>query len=48
VSDLDKVFWDAYNEGARYVLDYLAEVFEEVKDTDVWNEFYPNDNQETE
>lgn len=28
-----------YNEGAIYVLQYLADVFEGVEDTDVWADF---------
>jgi hypothetical protein len=37
VSNYDKGF-DA---GAQYVLQYLAEVFEGVEDTDVWADFFP-------
>jgi len=40
VNDLDKMTNDAYNEGAKYVLQYLADVFEGVEDTDVWTDFF--------
>lgn len=36
MSDYDKGF-DA---GAKYVLEYLADVFEGVEDTDVWTDFF--------
>lgn len=28
-----------FNDGAKYVLEYLAELFEGVEDTDVWKDF---------
>jgi hypothetical protein len=30
---------DGFQEGAEYVLRYLADVFEGVEDTDVWKDF---------
>ena len=30
----------AFDDGAKYVLGYLAEVFEGVEDTDVWTDFF--------
>jgi hypothetical protein len=29
-----------FDDGAKYVLQYLAEVFEGVGDTDVWEDFF--------
>ena len=29
-----------FDDGAKYVLQYLAEVFEGVEDTDVWEDFF--------
>ena len=40
MNDLDKLTNDAFDEGARYVLNYLADVFEGVEDTDVWTDFF--------
>ena len=40
MNDLDKLTNDAFDEGARYVLNYLADVFEGVEDTDVWADFF--------
>jgi hypothetical protein len=36
MSDYEK----AFDDGAKYVLQYLAEVFEGVEDTDVWEDFF--------
>ena len=39
-----------FDDGAKYVLQYLAEVFEGVEDTSVWEDFFGNnkeDNDET-
>ena len=38
MNDFDR----GYQEGAEYVLQYLADVFEGVEDTDVWADFFPN------
>lgn len=43
MNDLDKIYWDAYDKGAKYVLEYLADVFEGVEDTDVWKDFFRDD-----
>ena len=40
MNDLDKLTNDAFDEGARYVLNDLADVFEGVEDTDVWQDFF--------
>lgn len=32
-------FDKGYQEGAEYVLHYLADIFEGIEDTDVWAEF---------
>jgi hypothetical protein len=31
---------EGFDTGAKYVLEYLAEVFEGVEDTDVWADFF--------
>ena len=36
MSDYEK----AFDDGAKYVLQYLAEVFEGVEDTSVWEDFF--------
>ena len=38
---VNKDYEDGYQEGAEYVLTYLADVFEGVEDTDVWADFFP-------
>lgn len=40
MSSMDAFYEEAYNEGAKYVLQYLADVFEGVEDTDVWTDFF--------
>ena len=30
---------DRFDEGARYVLSYLQELFEGIEDTDIWEDF---------
>ena len=30
---------DRFNEGARYVLEYLEELYEGIRDTDIWADF---------
>lgn len=42
MSDLDKLVNDSFNEGARYVLEYLRdEVYgKEIEETDVWKDFF--------
>ena len=35
-----EAYEEGYNEGAIYVLQYLADVFEGVEDTDVWQDFF--------
>ena len=37
-----KAYEDGFQEGAEYVLDYLAGLYEGVEDTDVWKDFFPN------
>jgi len=39
-NNMDAFYENAYNEGAKYVLQYLADVFEGVEDTDVWTDFF--------
>ena len=34
-----KDYQGGFQEGAEYVLRYLADVFEGVEDTDVWSDF---------
>jgi hypothetical protein len=36
-----KDYQEGFQEGAEYVLRYLADVFEGVEDTDVWSDFIP-------
>lgn len=33
-------YQDGFETGAKYVLEYLADVFEGVEDTDVWKDFF--------
>ena len=33
-------YQEGFDTGAKYVLEYLAEVFEGVEDTDVWKDFF--------
>lgn len=42
MNDLDKLVNDSFNEGARYVLEYLRnEVYGEgIEETDVWTDFF--------
>lgn len=42
VSNAEKVKGDSFQEGARYVLEYLADLYDGVEDTDVWAD-YMND-----
>ena len=30
---------DRFDEGARYVLEYLEELYEGIRDTDIWADF---------
>ena len=39
VSNAEKVKGDSFQEGARYVLEYLADLYEGVEDTDVWADY---------
>jgi hypothetical protein len=32
-----------YNEGAKYVLMYLASLYSGLTETDIWAEFFPED-----
>ena len=34
-----KAFEEGYQEGAEYVLNYRADLYEGVEDTDVWADF---------
>lgn len=34
---------DRFDEGARYVLEYLQELFEGIEDTDIWDDFMKGD-----
>ena len=36
----------AFDDGAKYVLEYLADVFEGVEDTDVWTDFFGDDKED--
>jgi hypothetical protein len=36
---------DRFDEGARYVLEYLQELFEGIEDTDIWADFMEDDNE---
>ena len=47
MSDPNIKFYNVgFQAGAEYVLQYLAEVFEGVEDTDVWAEFFPDENKD--
>lgn len=35
---------DRFNEGARYVLEYLEELYEGIRETDIWADFMEEDN----
>lgn len=36
---LTKIKGDSFQEGARYVLEYLSELYEGVEDTDIWADY---------
>ena len=36
-----QAFEDGFQEGGEYVLNYLADLYEGVEDTDVWADFFP-------
>ena len=41
MSDPNIEFYNrGFEAGAKYVLEYLADVFEGVEDTDVWTDFF--------
>lgn len=42
MNDLDRLVNDSFNEGARYVLEYLRnEVYgKEIEETNVWQDFF--------
>ena len=47
MSDPNIEFYNrGFEAGAKYVLEYLADVFEGVEDTDVWKDFFGNDKED--
>ena len=34
---------EEYNEGAKYVLMYLASLYSGLTETDIWQEFFPEE-----
>lgn len=48
MNDLDKMTQDAFNEGAKYILEYMRdEVYGDgVMETDVWADFFGDEDEE--
>jgi hypothetical protein len=46
LATIDIVRREAFDEGIRYALDYLSDVFEGVEETDLWADVYGEDNAE--
>lgn len=43
---IESDYAEGFDTGAKYVLEYLAEVFEGVEDTDVWKDFFGDDKED--
>ena len=45
--DLDRMYWQGYDKGVTDTLEALADIYEDIQDTDVWKEAFPSrDNEE--
>ena len=38
--DLDKIFWQGYDKGVQQTLLDLADIYENIKETDTWKEAF--------
>jgi hypothetical protein len=43
---IDIVRREAFDEGIRYALDYLSDIFEGINETDIWADVYGKGNNE--